>query len=43
MQAPAQIPWDLIDRTGNRPFIPEGREQPEAPPDRAVFEAITHV
>ena len=33
------MPWALIDDIGDRPFMPEGREQPEAPPDRAVFES----
>jgi antitoxin VapB len=24
-------PWDIIDALGDRPFMPEGREQPELP------------
>jgi antitoxin VapB len=33
------MPWTTIDQLGDSPFMPEGREQPEAPPDRAVFES----
>jgi antitoxin VapB len=32
------MPWALIDQTGDSPFMPDGREQPEMPTDRAVFE-----
>ena len=32
------MPWALIDQTGDNPFMPEGREQPEMPADRVVFE-----
>ncbi len=32
------IPWALIDGTGDNPFMPEGREQPDMPADRVVFE-----
>ena len=35
--APA-MPWATIDGLGDTPFMPEGREQPETPADRAVFE-----
>lgn len=31
------VPWDLIDATGDKPFMPEGREQPKMPAERAVF------
>jgi antitoxin VapB len=31
-------PWALIDQLGDKPFMPEGREQPEMPPDRVIFE-----
>jgi antitoxin VapB len=32
------MPWELIDALGDNPFMPEGREQPELPADRVVFE-----
>jgi len=32
------MPWALIDETGDKPFMPEGREQPAVPVDRVVFE-----
>ena len=32
------MPWALIDELGDNPFMPEGREQPEMPADRLVFE-----
>ncbi|MCA0401984.1 MAG: type II toxin-antitoxin system VapB family antitoxin [Proteobacteria bacterium] len=32
------MPWRLIDETGDRTFMPEGREQPAWPEDRVVFE-----
>ncbi len=32
------VPWDVIDRTGDNPFMPRGREQPPMPPDRRIFE-----
>jgi antitoxin VapB len=32
------MPWALIDQTGDSPFMPEGREQPEMPAERAIFE-----
>jgi antitoxin VapB len=31
-------PWALIDQLGDTPFMPEGRERPETPEDRPVFE-----
>ncbi len=37
--APASpMPWALIDGLGDMPFMAEGREQPEMPDDRAVFD-----
>jgi antitoxin VapB len=30
--------WAAIDALGDKPFMPQGREQPDAPPDRDVFE-----
>jgi antitoxin VapB len=35
---PGPVPWDVIDRTGDSPFMPEGREQPPMPQDRRIFE-----
>jgi antitoxin VapB len=32
------MPWDQIDRLGDRPFMPEGRDQPAMPADRVVFD-----
>jgi antitoxin VapB len=32
------MPWDEIDRLGDTPFMAEGREQPEMPADRIVFD-----
>jgi antitoxin VapB len=32
------IPWTLIDELGDNPFMVDGREQPEMPSDRTVFE-----
>ncbi len=34
----AAMPWAEIDRLGDTPFMPEGRDQPELPEDRAIFE-----
>ena len=31
-------PWALIDEIGDDPFMPEGREQPETPADRRIFD-----
>ena len=28
----------LLDTFNDEPFMPEGREQPEMPPDRDIFE-----
>jgi antitoxin VapB len=38
LEAHAGAPWALIDQLLDEPFMPEGREQPEMPPDRVVFE-----
>jgi antitoxin VapB len=32
------VPWDLIDQLGDHPFMPGGREQPDMPEDRVIFE-----
>jgi antitoxin VapB len=32
------MPWDQIDRIGDTPFMPEGRDQPAMPADRVVFD-----
>lgn len=32
------MPWAELDMLGDRPFMPEGREQPSMPADRAVFD-----
>ena len=34
----AAMPWTQIDRLGDSPFMADGREQPEMPPDRVAFE-----
>ena len=31
------MPWALIDQTGDSPFMPEGREQPQMPAGRVKF------
>lgn len=38
LESSAKMPWALIDQTGDSPFMPEGRDQPSMPKDRAVFE-----
>lgn len=38
MDAPRTMPWDVIDALGDRPFMPDGREQPEMPSDRVMFD-----
>ena len=35
----APMPWPAIDVLGDNPFMPLGREQPEMPADKFVFEA----
>ncbi len=32
------MPWDQLDALGDAPFMPEGREQPDMPADRVVFD-----
>jgi antitoxin VapB len=32
------MPWDLIDGLGDKPFMPDGRDQPVMPADRVVFD-----
>ena len=31
--------WATIDALGDKPFMPEGREQPDMPPDRVIFDS----
>ena len=30
--------WALMDQLGDTPFMPEGREQPEVPENRFIFD-----
>ncbi len=39
MEPAESMPWTLIDRLGDSPFMAEGRDQPDAPADRVTFEA----
>jgi len=32
------MPWAAIDKLGDTPFMPEGRDQPSMPADRAMFD-----
>jgi antitoxin VapB len=32
------MPWALIDQIGDKPFMPQGREQPDMPADRPIFD-----
>ncbi len=32
------MPWAELDKLGDRPFMPGGREQPALPADRIVFD-----
>lgn len=32
------MPWAELDKLGDLPFMPEGREQPALPADRVVFD-----
>jgi antitoxin VapB len=32
------MPWAELDKLGDQPFMPEGREQPVLPADRTVFD-----
>jgi antitoxin VapB len=34
------IPWNLIDRLGDTPFMPEGRDQPDMPAGKMIFQPI---
>lgn len=36
--AAGPMPWPAIDSLGDRPFMPQGREQPGMPADKPVFE-----
>lgn len=38
MTSVTATPWALIDQLVDQPFMPEGREQPEMPEDRVVFD-----
>ncbi len=38
LEPSTEMPWALIDQTGDSPFMPEGRDQPPMPQDRLVFE-----
>ena len=38
LDADEGMPWAEIDGLGDRPFMPEGREQPAMPADRSLFE-----
>ena len=38
LESSGTMPWAIIDGTGDSPFMPEGRDQPALPKDRAVFE-----
>jgi hypothetical protein len=34
------MPWNLIDRLGDTPFMPEGRDQPAMPAGKVIPEPI---
>jgi hypothetical protein len=34
------MPWGLIDRLGDTPFMPEGRDQPAMPAGKVIPEPI---
>lgn len=38
LDADDATPWAAIDKLGGTPLMPEGREQPSMPTDRAVFD-----
>ena len=38
LETDAAATWSLIDQLLDASFMPEGREQPEMPPDRVVFD-----
>jgi antitoxin VapB len=37
--ASGPMPWALIDGIGDKPFMPEGREQPAMPADPPIFDS----
>jgi antitoxin VapB len=37
MRTDDAMPWNLIDQTGDSPFMQEGRDQPSMPVDRVQF------
>ena len=39
MVSDESMPWTAIDQLGDSPFMPEGRDQPPMPKDRAAFES----
>ena len=38
METAPGMSWDAIDALGDRPFMPDGRDQPAMPADRVVFD-----
>jgi antitoxin VapB len=39
MEPDESMPWTAIDQLGDSPVMPEGREQPEMPKDRAALQS----
>ena len=39
MEPDKSMPWTAIDQLGDSPFMPEGREQPDMPKDRAALQS----
>ena len=39
MEPDESMPWTAIDQLGDSPFMPEGREQPDMPKDRASLQS----
>ena len=39
MEPDESMSWPEIDQLGNSPFMPEGREQPDTPKDRAALQS----
>ena len=37
LDAEEAMPWAEVDKLGDRSFMPDGREQPAMPDDRALF------
>jgi len=37
LESSTAMPWSVIDRIGDTPFMPEGRDQPAMPDDRVTF------